>query len=850
MPSRRMRTRIYVVIFAIVAIGFLIPPTINLKHFRVSLSRSLSRSLGRQVSIQDVHLRLLPLPGFTFRQLRISDDDEFGAEPILQTAEDNGQHSVATLRLSSLWRGRLEIASVSLTQASLNLVRAPDGHWNIERLIDRAAQVPSAPTNKKQPETRTRFPYIEIKESRINFKFGAEKKPFTLSESEFALWLAAENRWNVRLKAVPLRTDESISDTGSIKLSGSFDRASQFSQTPFHFLLSWERPEVNAIARIARGHDPGWRGTFDLNAELRGTPADFNAHLDANIDEFRRYDIARPVPLDLRVSCENRFRIEVARTDAINQLDFNCKLPLESGNLTAQGELHPLGKSPDFSVRLFASEIPVSSLVRAMLHAKSTLPDDLSGEGLIDGSWTINRTAGSPVVWQGTLTLANPVLQSKVLRPALVFPRSVVVNFEAPVSGTSTKSGRKAATLPTLSRAVVKPFPLDLGGEVQVSATFDPDGYRVNADGAVDWQRLMQTARAMGLHPPPTDLQGSGTLTAQYSGEWSRFAPPTVSGQADIRSAVLSLRGFSEPLRVAGGRLKFDGPVFRAANIAGSFTQSGLEFVGDFAGTRQCERHVICDLTFALQTADLRATDLLHLLSVPTSGLAFPFFNSARQFDARWLLEIPASGSIAAQHLAIRKLQAKNVSAQLQLQAGKVLVRRWTADLFGGRHSGEWTFDFSGKQPAINGSGAVQNAHMEQVNIALDEQIGTGTVDLNYQLAMSGASSERFASSLNGSGDFVWHNGEIHGVHSDGEQNPSLSFSAWSGRFTVERRRIALRDTKMNSTSGVREVSGEVSFNREWNLTFARPNGNGFVATSIGKPIITNEPAKVAEARR
>jgi hypothetical protein len=84
-----------------------------------------------------------------FRHLRISDDDEFGAEPILQTAEDYGDHSIASLRWASLWRGRFEVASISLTRASVNLSRSSDGHWNLERLITRAAQVPSAPTSKK-----------------------------------------------------------------------------------------------------------------------------------------------------------------------------------------------------------------------------------------------------------------------------------------------------------------------------------------------------------------------------------------------------------------------------------------------------------------------------------------------------------------------------------------------------------------------------------------------------------------------------------------------------------------------------------------------------------------------------
>src|SRR6185437_17033463 len=158
MSLKNKRTRLYAAIAIVVLLAFAVPPFINLSHFRSILSESLSRSLGRQVSVQDVRLRLLPLPGFTFRQLRISDDD-FSAEPILQTGDQNG---VATLRISSLWSGRLEIASVSLTQASLNLVRDANGHWNVERLVNRAAQVPSAPTAKKKPEWRPRFPYIEI----------------------------------------------------------------------------------------------------------------------------------------------------------------------------------------------------------------------------------------------------------------------------------------------------------------------------------------------------------------------------------------------------------------------------------------------------------------------------------------------------------------------------------------------------------------------------------------------------------------------------------------------------------------------------------------------------------------
>ena len=844
MSLRSKRTRIYLAIAVVIALGFLVPPSINLNRFRTRLSESLSRSLGRKVSIQDVRLRLLPLPGFTFRQLRIS-DDEFSAEPILQTGDENG---VATLRISSLWRGRFEIASVSLTQASLNFVRDADGHWNMERLVNRAAQVPSAPTAKKKPEWRPRFPYIEITQSRINFKFGPEKKPFALSDAQFALWLAAENRWNVRLKAVPLRTDESVTDTGTIKISGSFDRASEFAKTPFHFQFAWEQPEVNAIAQIVHGHDPGWRGAVDLNAELKGTPADFTARLRADIEEFRRYDIARSIPFNLHVNCEQRFRANVEETSAKDQLDFDCKAPLGSGVLNAQGELHPLGKSPEYSVRLVASEVPIASLVRAALHAKSTLPNDLGADGILDGSWTIEGSAGSPAIWNGTFTASNAVLRSHVLDHALIFPRKVVVNFE-PAQNTNLAVRHTEVTIP-YSRAVLEPVALDLGGDTTLSAAIDVNGYGVALSGDVNWQRLMQIAACVGLHPPSSDLRGSGEIDARYAGEWRHFAPPAVTVKAQIRTATVTLRGFSEPLDVKGGTFTFNGDSFTAEGLQASFPHAKLELVASIKGSRKCERYLACNLDFSLQADQLREAALREVLSVPSSGLTLPFFSSGRDFEAKWLLEIPSSGTISVQHLTLSKIHASNASAQLEIATGKVLVRRWTADLFGGKSSGEWAFDFSGKVPAITAAGSLRRVHVDQLESVRSEDRPTGSVDVNYRLSMSGSNANALAASLAGSGNFAWHNGTIQTSAADRQDPSMLTFGLWSGEFALGKQRVTLESTKMVSTSGVREVSGEIALNRELNLRLIKSEGAGVLASeSNPKPGAAREQAKLDQSR-
>ena len=181
-------------------------------RLRTRIVNSISLALGRSVEVSSVHLRFLPQPGFELENFVVHDDPAFGAEPVLRA-----QEVTALLRMSSVLRGQLEIATLSLTEPSLNLARTPEGHWNLENLVERADKISAAPTGKAKAENRPAFPYIEARHGRVNFKFGPEKKPYALTEADFAVWQDSENVWGMRLKAQPVRTDFNLSDTGDRK---------------------------------------------------------------------------------------------------------------------------------------------------------------------------------------------------------------------------------------------------------------------------------------------------------------------------------------------------------------------------------------------------------------------------------------------------------------------------------------------------------------------------------------------------------------------------------------------------------------------------------------------------------
>ena len=283
------------------------------------------------MDVGSVTLRLLPQPGFDLENFVVHEDPEFGAEPVLQSSD-----VVATVRVSSLLRGRLEIARLSLTEPSINLVRNSEGRWNLEKLVERAASTPVAPTSKTRSEARPGFPYIEADHGRINFKFGQEKKPYSLTEANFALWQDSENTWGMRLKAQPMRTDFNLSDTGLLTVDGSWQRSAICMKHPCNSQFQWDGAQLGQATKLTLGQDKGWRGGVRLSAELTGTPKSLTITTEGSIDDFRRYDISGDQALRLAARCDSHY----SSTDHVFS-GLACRAPVGDGEIVLSGSLAP-----------------------------------------------------------------------------------------------------------------------------------------------------------------------------------------------------------------------------------------------------------------------------------------------------------------------------------------------------------------------------------------------------------------------------------------------------------------------------------------------------------------------------
>ena len=170
MRRRTSRRLTWTVLLALL-LALVVPPFVNVNRYRNRVAGAIGRALGRDVTVSGISLKLLPRPGLVLDNFVAADDATFGAEPMLRA-----DTVTAYLRLTSLWRGRLEIGTLDLDNPSLNLVRRSDGRWNVQQLLERAAQASPAPTGEPHVQARPRFPYVEASGGRINFKFGRSEE--------------------------------------------------------------------------------------------------------------------------------------------------------------------------------------------------------------------------------------------------------------------------------------------------------------------------------------------------------------------------------------------------------------------------------------------------------------------------------------------------------------------------------------------------------------------------------------------------------------------------------------------------------------------------------------------------
>ena len=814
---------------------FLVRPGAN--RLRARVVNSISLALGRTVDVSAVKLRVLPQPGFDLENFVVHDDPVFGAEPMLRASE-----VTASLRIASLLRGRIEIARLTLTEPSLNLVRNPAGHWNLENLIERTARISVAPTGKAKTERRPRFPYIEADRGRINFKFGPEKKPYALTEADFALWQDSENAWGVRLKARPVRTDFNLSDTGTVSVDGSWQRAATLRETPLQFTLQWDRGQLGQVTKLTYGNDKGWRGGLNVSLKLTGTPANLTIAAAASVQDFRRYDILGGGALQLAAQCSGHYgSVDLALSEVA------CTAPVGDGTVLIAGNIHGPFSSRDYDLVLTARDLPIQSLIALARHTKQGLPDDLIASGQLDGTVKVRRAANTranSATWEGSGETSGFELRSKGNKTEWVLGNIPL----AVSSGTDSKAlaaFREHVASWTEARLDVGPFNLALGRPFAASVRgwASRSGYSFAIQGDSQVQHLLRLARMVGLPTPQPTAEGLAKIDLQIAGSWSGFVAPKAVGRAQLHSVRAEVRGLNAPLEISSANLVLTPDQISVQNLTASLADTSWR--GSLALPRPCIVPDSCPVRFDLHAGEISTDRLNQLINPHVRKQPWYRFLSSGATGVPYLLTIRGAGKITADRVVVRRLIGNRVSANVELNKGNLRLSDLRGDVLGGKHVGEWEADFTAKPPEYSGSGTLERIALDQLSESMDDDWITGSATATYRVKTSGLdASELFASAtstlkVDARDGLLRHVALTEGTGPLQMHRLSIHLALHDGRFQID-------DGKLETLAGSYQVSGTASLTRILNLKLTHEGTPGFSITGTltephVSPILTPE---------
>jgi hypothetical protein len=819
---------------------------VSIGGYKSRITSLMSASLGRPVRLSSVELRLLPRPAFVLTDLSVKEDPAYGAEPVFHAGV-----VTADIRLLSLWRGRLEISRMSADEASVNLVRAGAGRWNLDSLFRTAAG------QSKASGRAVQLPYLEATNSRINIKNGLEKLPFSLVNADISMWQEEPGDWRVRLRGQPARTDVSLdlADTGVVRLEGSLRRAPQLHEMPLHFDLVWREAQLGQLSRLLIGSDPGWRGDLAGELHLDGTADSAQVTTRLRASGVHRAEFAPAVPLDFDANCT--FVVHYSGRDLQN---VACDSPLGDGHIRLAGELGGDGQ-PRFSIEL--QRIAAQAGLDVHRTVRSGIGEGLAAQGTVSGK--LSYSAG-PVA--NDAPAANPHRHSAALRSAKPHPAE-----PGPLTGSLTVegfrlSGESLRQPIQIAKIVLEPAPtvqgepqalatvvaIPAGGTspLAVTARLAASGYQVTVRGQASLVRLRELAHTVGVteittldalagEPVVLDLNAAGPWMPAPQVPFSRYAivaaepgpgtqPAIEDDTQDRLTGTVTLHSANwksdylanhieisqATLHLGGEALRWDPVVFSYGPLKGTAT---LEWPSVCTTAEPCPPRVEVQFAAldaaALQAALLGAHEPGTMLSALIARLRPSTPQPWPRIDCR----------LKADSLALGPVTLENADATLHILPTGAEITSLDAGVLGGflHASGEVT---SADKPAYALEGEFTKLSSPAVCKLLGLSCAGGSFDANGKINLSGFTGQDLAASAKGNLHFEWRHGAVRGrtIPAPVALPPSLArFERWTGDAAVVNGAVALSENQIEQGARRSTVTASITLSDPPKVTLAMP---------------------------
>src|SRR5580700_5195722 len=583
------------------------------------LIEHLEHAFGRPVEVAHFNVSLLPSLRLTAEEVTIGEDPAFGNEYFLRA-----ERLEAGLRWTGLLRGHFEFGTLTLSRASLILVRNGEGRWNLERWLPPAKITAANGSPVYGPQSAAtvsnRLNRIDIDDGRINFKLIDEKLPFAFTGVFGAVEQVSSGRWQLQLSAQPWRSGAALQSAGTVIVRGDVAGTSARLQ-PAEIRVHWDRASLADLLRLFRGRDYGVRGLFALDATAKSgggaskDPAnsqlgDWSYTLKARATQIHRWDLTeRSDNPSMNVNLLGRLSVTTGKAVADRIIVETSKSNLRGTALAA------ISADPSLAIHLDSAGVQASDVLAWYRAFQPVVDDAISVDQYFTGMMTLH---GWPLQLDDAAFSSEggearvPGFASPVRIGTVEGGRHHAQLTIDPVHLSYGSNGSKAESARSGPAASTKPRRANEGrGLVNIGFAhdFDDRAGRITIEGHVEKvQDVLKIAAAFG-HPLNHGWEFAGAAGAALRWEWNASAPRgRWNGRIDVAKGELQAAGLNQPLQLVKTSLEWkDG--LRTAAI-GDIEGFGGTWSGSISQADPTDDEGNAKWNFQLHADQLDATEL------------------------------------------------------------------------------------------------------------------------------------------------------------------------------------------------------------------------------------------------
>src|SRR5271166_6247343 len=680
-PMRKLAIVAVAIVVIVIVLILALPHLIDINQYRGQVQSQLQQRLNRPVQLGAMSLGVFPLR-IQVNDVIIGDDPSFGSKvPFAQVGELDV--SIALLPLLSK---NIEVDSLELKQAKIEIIRNAQGVWNFSTAGSGPAVAPAQPAAPSQPQPPAKpAPAQAAPPPSGGFslaKLQVTDGQIAITDYQKKQSRAVYDHIDLTLKDYAPGKPFSIDATAHLPGSGSQTlqltgdggpvNNADIASTPFKGSVKLKEVALSGLqkflnAAALQGTDAVISGSTDLSNTNGKLAANGSLKFDKAV--IRGVEVGYPISADFDLTDD-------LASDLLQIKQGSLKLG--STPLSVKGTINSHASTSVVDVNVGTSNASIQEVARlaAAFGVAFSPTAKIAGQISADvhAQGPADQLALNGNVNGRNLEVTGSDIPQPVRVPAIdlaMTPQQIQSN-----NFTATSGATSVAAQITLSQYT--------GNSPNVNATIKTINGKV--------EELLGIAKAYGVSAVE-GMSGSGSvsLDVHATGPIKNTDAMNFSGSGALQNASLKMPSLTQPLHVRNANMQFTQNSMNLTNLAaslGSTNASGSLSVANFQAPR---------LTFALTADKLNVAELQQITGgseqkapakkrADASWSLVPSANAAPAPAQPSLLEsATGSGTLAVGSILYQQTELTNVHANVQLNHGVITLNPLTSQLYGGR---------------------------------------------------------------------------------------------------------------------------------------------------------------------